>query len=91
MKRSADYADFTDQVGRQTQKETKTAKILADCLEFFTEGNEGNEGGLHSNGTDFAWSKSDRRRKQRCLALDFGQDLVLAKRNLCSLRYLLFK
>ncbi len=25
------------------QKETKTAKILADCLEFFTEGNEGSE------------------------------------------------
>ncbi|PYJ76281.1 MAG: hypothetical protein DME69_13390 [Verrucomicrobia bacterium] len=40
-------ADFTDQVRRQTQKETKTAKILADCLEFFTEGNEGKEGGLH--------------------------------------------
>lgn len=40
---------------------------------------------------DFAWSKSDRRRKQRCLALDFGRDLVLAKHNLCSLRYLLFK
>jgi hypothetical protein len=73
------------------QKETKAAKILADGLEFFTEGNEGKEGGLHSNGTDFAWSKSDRRRKQRYLALDFGQAVILAKRNLCSLRYLLLK
>jgi len=46
-------ADFTDQVRRQTQKETKTAKILADCLEFFTEGNEGKEGGLHSKERKF--------------------------------------
>jgi hypothetical protein len=73
------------------QKETKAAKIIADYLEFFTGGNEGKEEGGHSNRADFAWSKSDRRRKQRCLALDFGQDLVLAKHNLSSLRYLLFK
>lgn len=33
----------------------------------------------------------NRRRKQRYLALDFGHDLALAKHNLCSLRYLLFK
>ena len=52
---------------------------LPGKFEFLTEGNEGKEGDLHSNGADFAWSKSDKRRKQRCLALDFGQDLVLAQ------------
>jgi len=36
---TADYTDGTDGEGT----EQKAAKILADCLEFFTEGNEENE------------------------------------------------
>jgi hypothetical protein len=50
---TADYTDGTDREGT----EQKAAKILADCLEFFTEGNEGKEEGGHSNRTDFASSK----------------------------------
>jgi hypothetical protein len=57
----------------------KFRRLLCEKCGFFSEGKKG---GLHSNRTDFTGSKSDRRRKQRYIALDFGQALVLAKHDL---------
>jgi hypothetical protein len=78
-------------LGFFTEGNEGSEEFLQTGLECFTEGVERKEEGGHSNRTDFGWSESDKRRKQRCLTLDFGQNLVLAKHNLCSLRYLLFK